>query len=81
MRIKIKLKTINEVKKFCEFAESVDTDIYISQGRYTVSAKSIMGIMSLSLLDNLELSVDEPTDSFYEFLDNIKELGVVCGNQ
>ncbi len=80
MKIKIKLKTINEVKRFCEFAECVDSDIYISQGRYTVSAKSIMGIMSLSLLDNLELSVDDPTDSFYEFLDNIKELGVVCGN-
>ena len=58
MRIKIKLSTINEVKKFCDYAEIVDCDIYVSQGRYTVSAKSIMGIMSLSLLNELELSVD-----------------------
>lgn len=77
MRIKIKLSTINEVKKFCDYAEIVDCDIYVSQGRYTVSAKSIMGIMSLSLLNELDLSVDNTTDSFNEFLENIKELGVV----
>ncbi|MDE6433544.1 MAG: HPr family phosphocarrier protein [Lachnospiraceae bacterium] len=77
MKIKIKLNTINEVKKFCDYAESLDCDIYASQGRYTVSAKSIMVIMSLSLLDNLELVIDEPSDDFDEFLNNIKQLGIV----
>lgn len=77
MKIKIRLKTINEVKHFCEFAESVDCDVYVSQGRYTVSAKSIMGIMSLNLLDKLEISVDKTTDSFNEFLEYIKEFEIV----
>lgn len=79
MKIKIKLSTINDVKKFCNYAEEVENDIYVSQRRYTVSAKSIMGIMSLNLLDELELSVDDLTDTFKEFLEKIKELGIVRG--
>lgn len=79
MKIKIKLNTINDVKKFCNYAEEVKCDIYVTQGRYTVPAKSIMGIMSLNLLDTLELSVDNLTDAFKEFLEKIKELGIVKG--
>lgn len=79
MKIKIKLRTIEEVKNFCDYAEKVECDIYVTQGRYTISAKSIIGIMSFSLLEGLELSVDTVTDDFTEFLEKIKELGIVRG--
>ena len=49
MRYNIEIKTIESVKKFCDAASEVDTDIFVSQGRYTVDAKSVMGLFSLDL--------------------------------
>ena len=77
MKFNIKLKTINEVKKFCDYAIESNNEIYIKQGKYVVDAKSIMGIFSLDLLQELELNIDEPNEDFYDFFTKIKELGVL----
>lgn len=48
--IKIKLSNIEDIKKFidiCNRFEEIDIDYII--GRYSVDAKSIMGILSTSL--------------------------------
>ena len=77
MKVNIKLKTINEVKKFCDYAIDSNNEIYIKQGKYVVDAKSIMGIFSLDLLQELELNIDEPNEDFYDFFTKIKELGII----
>jgi len=52
---KIKLNTIDDVKTFVNVASSVDFDIDLVSGRYTVDAKSIMGIFSLDLTKEIEV--------------------------
>ena len=78
MKFNIKLSTIEEVKKFCDYAlDCCNDEIYIKQGRYVIDAKSIMGIFSLDLLKELELNIDNPTDDCFVFFEKIKELGIV----
>ena len=77
IKLDIMLKTIDEVKKFCNYAIDSNNEMYVKQGRYIVDAKSIMGIFSLDLLQELELNIDEPNDDFYDFFLKIKELGVL----
>lgn len=58
----IELNSIEKVKKFVDVTNKFDSDMYISQGRYVIDAKSIMGIFSLDLTKTLCLQ--------YEFNDN-----------
>ena len=53
MKFNIKLNTIKDVEDFTDYANNVNGEIYLRQGRYVVSGKSVMGILSLSLLDEL----------------------------
>ena len=78
MKFTIDLKTIDKVKKFCEYAIELKEDIYLLQGRYVIDGKSIMGIFSLDLTRNIEIQIDEVKDDFYDFFEKIKDLGVVC---
>ena len=48
-KFKVLLNSINDVKGFVNAAGSQMCDIDIVSGRYTVDAKSIMGIFSLDL--------------------------------
>ena len=77
MKFNIKLNTIKDVEDFTDYANNVNGEIYLRQGRYVVSGKSVMGILSLSLLDELELSIDEPKDDFYDFFEKIKDMGII----
>jgi len=45
----ILLTSVDDVKKFVNFASEFDFDIELVSGRYVVDAKSIMGIFSLDL--------------------------------
>lgn len=78
MKFNISLKSIEDVKRFCDYASEVSEDIFLTQGRYVIDAKSVMGVFSLNLLKELELSIDEPQDDFYSFFEKIKELGIIC---
>ena len=53
---KIKLTSIQDVKEFVETVYRFDFEVDLSSGRYTVDAKSIMGIFSLDLLNPIILS-------------------------
>lgn len=69
----IMLKTIDDIKLFASAAQSVDTELDLSSGRYVVDAKSIMGIFSLDLSKPITLSVPEEFDG-KDFLSQIKNL-------
>lgn len=43
------LSSINDVKDFVNIVSKYDFDVDLTSGRYTVDAKSIMGIFSLDL--------------------------------
>ncbi len=54
---KIKLSTIEEVRKFVNIVCSYEGDIDLKSGRYVVDAKSIMGIFSLDLFNPIDMEI------------------------
>ena len=73
MKFEIKLNTIADVKKFVNIVVKYDFDIDLTSGRYTVDAKSIMGIFSLDLTKNITVEVhDDEADAFFAELGEFK---------
>ncbi len=56
--VSIKLPTIEAVQDFVDTVCEYDADISLSNGRFIVDAKSIMGIFSLDLRMPLTMTVD-----------------------
>ena len=54
---KIKLETIERVKKFVGVIDTFENEIDLISNRYIVDAKSIMGIFSLDLTKPLEVII------------------------
>jgi len=61
---KIKITTIDDVKQFVNTVMLYGYDIDVVSGRYTVDAKSLMGLFSLDLSAELGLRIhsDDCTD-------------------
>lgn len=51
------LKSIVDVKNFVNIVNTYDFDIDLESGRYTVDAKSIMGIFSLDLSKPIKMNI------------------------
>lgn len=54
---KIKLDTIEKVKKFTSVICTFDNDIDIISGKYVVNAKSVIAIFSLDLMNVLKVII------------------------
>ncbi|MCL2634491.1 MAG: HPr family phosphocarrier protein [Oscillospiraceae bacterium] len=54
---KVKIATINDVKAFVSTVMMYEYDVDLISGRYAVDAKSIMGLFSLDLTNDLVLKV------------------------
>ena len=67
----IKLNTINEVKEFVNIVLQCPYDVDLVSGRYTIDAKSIMGIFSLDLTRPIDLEADIDSDDVEELLKKI----------
>ena len=67
--LKIKLLTISDVKDFVAAATAQDYDLDLISGRYTVDAKSLMGIFSIVPSESLELKIF--SDDCDDFVDKI----------
>ena len=52
---KIKLSNVQDIREFVNAVILADYDVDLVQGRYTIDAKSIMGIFSLDLLSPIKL--------------------------
>ena len=70
--MKIRLKTIEDVKIFVEAAtQYYEGEIDISQGKYMVDGRSIIGIFSLNLLEPIEATINNaPTKEVETNCDN-----------
>ena len=51
----IKLSNVQDIREFVNVVILADYDVDLVQGRYTIDAKSIMGIFSLDLLSPITL--------------------------
>lgn len=58
---KVKISTIDDVKKFVNAVAKYDFDVDLISGRYAIDAKSIMGIFSIDL--SKELVMKAHTDN------------------
>ncbi|MBQ3791610.1 MAG: HPr family phosphocarrier protein [Clostridia bacterium] len=70
----IKLTTIRDVQKFIRIVCQYDFEIDLTSGRYTVDAKSIMGIFSLDLLNPIGIVAHtESEEEWAKFTGEIRE--------
>ena len=53
----IRLMEINDVKEFVNTVSRFEEDVDLVSGRYTIDAKSIMGIFSIDLAKPIEVIV------------------------
>ncbi len=73
--IKIKLDSVEKVKKFVHLVASIECDLDLVSDRYTIDAKSIMGIFSLDLSKELELKVGDAS-LFDSVAETLKEFSI-----
>lgn len=61
--MKIKLNTVNDVKEFVSICEKYKYDsIEVKQGRWIIDGKSIMGVFSLNLTQELDVNIDSESE-------------------
>ncbi|GKH46768.1 MULTISPECIES: HPr family phosphocarrier protein [Anaerotruncus] len=61
----IRLKEINDVKEFVNTVSRFEEDVDLVSGRYTIDAKSIMGIFSIDLAKPIEVIVHGDNEARY----------------
>ena len=71
--LKISLVTIDQVKRFVDLVSKVEGDVDLVSGRYTIDAKSIMGIFRLDISKPMELRIYREEGELGELLMNLKE--------
>ena len=72
--LKIKLTNVKDIRDFVNEVILIDYEVDLVQGRYTIDAKSIMGIFSLDLLAPITLIAH--TDNAEAFFAKIDKFSV-----
>lgn len=72
--MKIKLTNVADIRDFVNLVILVDYEVDLVQSRYTIDAKSIMGIFSLDLLSPITLVAH--SDSADELFDKLAKFAV-----
>ena len=62
---------INDVRKLVSVVEKYPFSVDLSEGRYLVDAKSLMGIFSLDLLQPIKLIAEKDDPNLFEELKDI----------
>lgn len=62
----IRLKSIDDVKEFVRKTNEQNCDVDLSLGKYTVDGKSIMGIFSLDLSRDIEMTLHSDNTGFLD---------------
>ena len=68
MEMEIVLDTLDKVNNFVATAQTRKQDIELTQGKYIVNAKSIMGVFSLDLTKPVTAKSEEPDNDFFEMI-------------
>lgn len=70
----IRLATVDEVKKFVSAALQCDFDVDVCYNRIVIDAKSILGVFSLDLRNDLTVRMHGENLEFEELLDQLAPL-------
>lgn len=60
--IKISLNSIDKVKEFVNLINTFDGEFDLASDRYVIDAKSIMGIFSLDISNELRLDIHDESE-------------------
>lgn len=78
VRAKIRINSINSVKDFVEKAQKAPFEIDVTHERYTVDAKSIMGLFSIDCSKPLNIIIySDDSAAIDKFFKSIKNYIVV----
>jgi phosphotransferase system HPr-like phosphotransfer protein len=61
--VNIKLSTIEDIRNFVGILAKYSVDLDLKSGRYTVDARSLMGIFSLDLVQPVEFIIHSDNSS------------------
>lgn len=70
----IRLASVDEVKKFVSAALQCDFDVDVCYNRIIIDAKSILGVFSLDLRNNLTVRMHGDSSEFEALLDKLAPL-------
>ena len=74
---KFKIETFEKAKKFNKLAEEVESDILVHSGRFIIDGKSLMGLFSLDLSNELKLEIIEKKEGEEDyFIKKVNEIGI-----
>ena len=74
---KFKIETFEKAKKFNKIAEEVESDILVHSGRFIIDGKSLMGLFSLDLSNELKLEIIEKKEGEKDyFIKKVNEIGI-----
>lgn len=73
--MKATINDINKIKQVCNVCNMFADDVYAISGIHRVNAKSILGLLSLDLSQEIELTIDTYKDStISNFVEKIKAI-------
>lgn len=71
--MRLKINEIDKIKKICKVCNEFVDDVYAVSGKHRVNAKSLLGLLSLDLSQEIELIIDTYKDStISDFMTKIK---------
>lgn len=77
MRIELKFEKFASVKEFNRLATLLEGDVFLKSGRYVVDAKSLLGVLSLSLDKPVDLEIISKNEQeVNDFISQLRELGI-----
>lgn len=72
----ILLNTVEKTKKFTDITNRFNCNVDVTQGRYTVDGKSIMGVLSLNLVEPVSIKIEscneEEIDNFMQEMEEFR---------
>lgn len=68
----ISIKGLNDVYKFVAKAQEIEGDITVQRGRYAVDGKSVLGIFSLDMSQDVTVIYPEDAINFENFIKQFK---------
>lgn len=68
----ISIKGLNDVYTFVSKAQEVDGDVTVQRGRYAVDGKSVLGIFSLDMSQDVTVSYPTTATEFEQFIEQFK---------
>ena len=75
VKIPVYLRNMNDAKHLVQAASGCKKDVDMVCGRYIVDAKSMLGVFSLPVFDNVELGVEE--DEEQELRERLRTLNLI----